>query len=545
MYSNKINTGALYAKIHLLVELVVDKMRHDVKVAHKKKAQSKGDSTPTGILTWLVRNGFILDVVDFLLIYGVDPKIDPTENLHKVAAEWIELDEYINTNDDAGVPTKISEFWKRINSASVFSAGEQPKKKGASAKKVKSRYDAIRTQERNLGKDDITRRKKGHTLPIMFACYTAYLCQEIINKADKIEPSLFNGEYVGNVSGTTKNRYNCIRMKDTNWDFDSFHLRKNYLKPVRFSDIGRLFFQHNVRKTLRDEQKKKYKGDIVNVQLHLNQWINAGWSLEIMQHYDDDEEVEDKKEKKNAAKEKQEKYNENSDILQGLLVLCNDEVLKTTPEKYADLVYNYCKSQANEAGLALHELTTVGRELKKQAKAKRKNDEEPMELNYGDGSLELVSPTVKQITKNFLNRHDQQKGINLAKERLPMKEPVKLATGMNVAELEAILDDHNIGYRRRQGGTEDDFEVVVLTKYKNAMDGMFNGAHSGTNEKVTELQDQWNCQGREIDGTKWVYRITRKSATIESPSRKRKDPPGNEMPSGNPRKKTRKWKIQM
>ena len=477
-----------------------------------KKSQSKNDTTPRGVLTWLIKNGHMLDVVEGLIMYGVNPEIDKSAVLEKVAPQWLALNEYINTNDDAPPSQEICKVWKRVSDCTVFTAAE-------SSNKVKSRFDIIKTMNRNMNKKDgIAGQKTGYTLPIFYAMYSAHICQDYLNHKDTPETRLTVGEYQGNSSGAVQNRYNCIKLANCKeWRLDHFHVLGTYTKILKFSDFEKAFFGSKIRTTLRDDLRQQINRKVVTIRLTMSKHADAGWCLTINDPIVHDHGDGDKLDKKDRAKELQERYDHSCDVMSGLLLLCNNPESIDDPATFARNVQEYCKEQANEAFTELYRRSTMGKNQAKQAKSKGKGGNVKIEIDYQTG--EQLSPDVKAGVKRFLDGQSNDDEISSVDDASITKDETEPLTLNEVKEL--------IGKQMKIKSTGEDevdqFEIIVLTKYETQLDLMFNGAVDPANKELVALQRDWEIIEHEsMTATANKYLIGRKVEKVTTTPRKKR-----------------------
>ena len=512
----------MYPKIYLLVELQVEKMTYDV-----KKSQSKNDTTPRGVLTWLIKNGHMLDVVEGLIMYGINPEMNKVEILEKVAPQWLALDEYINTNDDAPPNQDVCKVWKRASECTVFTAAE-------SSNKVKSRYGIIKTQKRNMTKKDgFAGQKTGYTLPIFYAMYSAHICQDYLNHKDPLETRLTVGEYQGNSSGAVQNRYNCIKLANCKeWKLDQFHVFGTYHKILKFSDFEKAFFGTNIRTTLRDDLRQQVNKKVTSIHIAMSRQADMGWCLTINDPIVHDHGVGDKLDKKDRAKELQERYDYSCNVLSGLLFLCNNTDADEDPATFVRNVQEYCKEQANEALTELYRRSTMGKEQAKLAKSKGKGGNIKIEIDYHTG--EELSPDAKMGVKRFLQEQTMEDDDSSVDDEPITNDEIKPLT---VDEVKAIISQQ----MKIKSVDEDDvdrFKIIILTKDEAQLDRMFNGAVDPANKELVALQRDWEILEPEIVNPKTKkYLIGRK---VEVPVT---TPPQKKQKKSNDQKKRSKGKC--
>lgn len=487
-----------------------------------ERETGKPDTTPKGPLTWLVRNGQLLDVINGMIMYGVSPKLKVTPALIEHAPDWVELIQYVNTKDDAPPSQSVIDIWKRTESNAVFTAMKNAK--------PKSRYGLIRTQERNLGKDNLTGQKRGSTLAIAYALWSAHMCKEFINTQQKIMQCdrFTEGQYQGYNGHSVNNRYNVIRTSGSkNWTLQKFNVHESSDSLMKFSDYLCVLFGDNFRKTLPDENLTGAMTQMTKALSVFDRMIRNKWTFKIREPTKFVFQEDDKEDKKSKKQLEQEKYDDSNAILQVMMGMVNDTAAASVDyQAHYKSILKFAENYANDATKFMHTRSTEGMKNQKLLKEKLPGAKSMDDLDYEDGTFEKYSPSTRKTRAKLLTSTEGgYGGINLQDtyEGFSEDEDEDGDDGMLIGDVIGLLNENDIRFNI-ENESEYDAHVGVAASDEVEFIDLFKGSERLANEEISQLRSEWQCEFIEENSTDNVkrYHILPKGKTNRG---KRKAPP--------------------
>lgn len=487
-----------------------------------EKETGKADTTPKGPLTWLVRNGHLLDVINGMIMYGVSPKLNLTPALQKAAPDWIELIDYVNTKDDEPPSQSVIDIWKRTAGNAVFTAMKNAK--------PKSRYALVRTQERNFGKDNLTGQKRGSTLVLAYALWSAHMCKEFINTQEKVAPydRFTEGQYQGYTGHSVYNRFNVIRISGVkNWTLQKFNVHGSSDSLMRFSDFECVLFGNNFRRTLPDELQSAANTQMTKALNQFDRMVRHGGTLKIRDPTKYVFQEDDKEDKKSKKQQEQEKYDESNAILQVMMTMVNDkDTASMDYEGHYKQIQKFAEDYANDAAKVIHSRSTEGLALQKKLKEKSPGAKSMDDLDYEDGTFLTNSPSARNAKSRLLKK---TVGGHSSENLLETTDDVNMSgdedgdDGMHIDEVIRMIEEQDISLKREHE-SESDATVAVKASDETFFVSLFNDPESHENVEINQLRNEWQCQFIQEGSTDKVkcYRILPKG---DSRQGKRKDPP--------------------
>ena len=212
--------GSLGTRLHHYIEMVNCKIA-DIAA---RKLEIKRDRTPKGSLNYLLYNGFIRDFVRGLTLYGFDPKPCIKPEVQKTCTQFLQLYEDMVVREKNGddPDEDMIKLFKEIQDSICYTNRDDEDEGNSAVTKIKSAYQSMKSISSNLEVVAKTKRVPIGSLGLCFICFSAMMCTKYIDIKGEPDENFIVTEFVGNKSGERTDRYNDIKMRSKNWDFDSF-----------------------------------------------------------------------------------------------------------------------------------------------------------------------------------------------------------------------------------------------------------------------------------------------------------------------------------